>query len=349
MSNITKPHLVIVGAGVIGLTTALLALESGKYEVTVVARDLPGDEKCVGYTSPWAGGSNAKVGRLFYADKPDGILCRGKDGRGRMPYWDAELSTLFRKPPQEKTRVDPPGPNSYAAITIDTSKYLPCLVAEIRRLGCTIIRTNVTHVSQLQSPIIPRKADVVVVCAGLGARHLGGVEDWDCYPIRGQVVLVRAPWYKRGVTKSSKTGDWTYTIPRASGDVILGGFKTDNDWTAHAIPSQTTDILERCIAMAPDLIPVTKSRDRDPKVLVEELRKLVVEEGAGLRPARKGGVRIESEDLVLGGAGNEVIPLVHHYGHSGAGYQASFGSARLCMEEVARRLSAKDTRRQAKL
>lgn len=42
--------------GVIGLTTALLALESGKYDVTIVARDLPGDEKCVGFTSPWAGG-----------------------------------------------------------------------------------------------------------------------------------------------------------------------------------------------------------------------------------------------------------------------------------------------------
>jgi glycine/D-amino acid oxidase-like deaminating enzyme len=43
--------------GVIGLTTALLALESGKYEVTIVARDLPGDEKCIGFTSPWAGGA----------------------------------------------------------------------------------------------------------------------------------------------------------------------------------------------------------------------------------------------------------------------------------------------------
>ncbi|KAJ9100640.1 hypothetical protein QFC21_003684 [Naganishia friedmannii] len=237
---------------------------------------------------------------------------------------------------------------TFDTVTIDTSRYLPCLLSEIRRLGCNLIRYNLTHVSQLQPPIIPRKADAIVVCAGLGARHLGGVEDQDCYPIRGQVVLVRAPWYKRGVTRSSRTGDWTYTIPRASGDVILGGFKTDNDWTAHAIASQTTDILERCIAMAPDLMPVAKCTDRDPKVMVEELRKLIVEEGAGLRPARKGGVRIESEDIMLGN-GTVTVPLVHHYGHSGAGYQASFGSARLCMEEVARRISAKDTRRQAKL
>lgn len=42
--------------GVIGLTTALVALEGGKYQVTIVARDFPGDKKSVGYTSPWAGG-----------------------------------------------------------------------------------------------------------------------------------------------------------------------------------------------------------------------------------------------------------------------------------------------------
>jgi hypothetical protein len=63
--------------------------------------------------------------------------------------------------------------------------------------------------------------------------------------------------------------------------------------------------------MAPDLIPETVSRDRQPSVLVEELRKLIIEEGSGLRPARKGGVRIESETIKVG---NDTVPLVHHYG-----------------------------------
>lgn len=118
----------------------------------------------------------------------------------------------------------------------------------------------------------------------------------------GQRRLRRDPLRELGIAD---------TIPRASGDVILGGFKTDNDWTAHAVASQTTDILERCIAMAPDLIPETVSRNRDPRVLVEELRKLIIEEGSGLRPARKGGVRIESESIKVG---SDTVPLVHHYG-----------------------------------
>jgi D-amino-acid oxidase len=128
------------------------------------------------------------------------------------------------------------------------------------------------------------------------------------------VYLARYSLVVTGESLTTSLAWWEDTIPRASGDVILGGFKTDNDWTAHAVASQTTDILERCIAMAPDLIPVEKCKDRDPKLLVEELRKLIVEEGAGLRPARKGGVRIESEDLVLGN-GTVVVPLVHHYGY----------------------------------
>jgi glycine/D-amino acid oxidase-like deaminating enzyme len=59
----------------------------------------------------------------------------------------------------------------------------------------------------------------IVVCAGIGARFLGGVADADVFPIRGQTVLVRAPWVTFGRTISSKTGLWTYIIPRKGGDV----------------------------------------------------------------------------------------------------------------------------------
>lgn len=92
--------------------------------------------------------------------------------------------------------------------------------------------------------------DALVICPGLGARTLGGVEDQDVYPVRGQVVMIRAPWIKSGRTASHlANGLWTYIIPRRSGDVraqrsysylyvpcshscqvILGGTKADNDW-----------------------------------------------------------------------------------------------------------------------
>lgn len=47
------PKITVVGAGVQGLTVALLLQKQG-YEVTIIAKYLPGDLN-IEYTSPWAG------------------------------------------------------------------------------------------------------------------------------------------------------------------------------------------------------------------------------------------------------------------------------------------------------
>jgi glycine/D-amino acid oxidase-like deaminating enzyme len=60
----------------------------------------------------------------------------------------------------------------------------------------------------------------VINCTGMGARFLGGVEDKKMYPIRGQTVLIRAPWVRFGRTiYKDETGAITYIIPRRSSDV----------------------------------------------------------------------------------------------------------------------------------
>lgn len=95
--------------------------------------------------------------------------------------------------------------------------------------GGTVVRGSVQHLQQIAEGgpnafsfnLAGRTVvDAIVVCAGIGARSLGGVEDKDVYPLRGQVVLIRAPWIKFGRTISNNTtGLWTYVIPRRSGDV----------------------------------------------------------------------------------------------------------------------------------
>lgn len=47
----SNQHVVVIGAGVIGLTNAILLAESG-YLVTIIAAHVPGDES-IEYTSPW--------------------------------------------------------------------------------------------------------------------------------------------------------------------------------------------------------------------------------------------------------------------------------------------------------
>ena len=71
--------------------------------------------------------------------------------------------------------------------------------------------------------------------------------------------------------------------------------------------------MRRCIALCPSLVG-----NRD--VSIEALD--VVRHGVGLRPSRKGGVRLEKEMLLGGGA-----VVVHNYGHGGEGYQISWGCA----------------------
>ena len=107
---------------------------------------------------------------------------------------------------------------SFTTVTIDIPAYLSYLLARFLAKGGSIIRSSLQHISQvLEGGLTPFKPDGLVVCAGIGARFLGGVEDKDVYPIRGQTVLIRAPWVKFG--RAVVGEDATYIIPRRSGDV----------------------------------------------------------------------------------------------------------------------------------
>lgn len=53
MASESRYDVVVLGAGVIGLTTALELNEAG-YKVAVVGRDLPEDTFSTGFASPWA-------------------------------------------------------------------------------------------------------------------------------------------------------------------------------------------------------------------------------------------------------------------------------------------------------
>lgn len=49
----SRKHILVLGAGVTGLTSALFLAEAG-HDVTILAAHVPGDES-IEYTSPWAG------------------------------------------------------------------------------------------------------------------------------------------------------------------------------------------------------------------------------------------------------------------------------------------------------
>ena len=118
---------------------------------------------------------------------------------------------------------------SLTALGINTPVYLPYLLSRFLARGGRVVRATVQHINQVLEGGIRvftggglsdrDVVDAVVVCAGLGARMLGGVEDKKVYPVRGQIVVLRTPWVKGGVSLVNETGSKTYIIPRRGGNV----------------------------------------------------------------------------------------------------------------------------------
>ena len=119
---------------------------------------------------------------------------------------------------------------SFTTVTIDVPIYLNYLLTQFLGNGGRILRGSVQHINEIieggtslfsggnANDFLP---DAVVVAVGLGARFLVGVEDKAMYPVRGQTVLVRAPWVRFGKTEVTESGA-TYIISRRSGDVRAG-------------------------------------------------------------------------------------------------------------------------------
>lgn len=150
-------------------------------------------------------------------------------------------------------------------------------------------------------------------CSALGSLSLTDVKDTNLYPTRGQTVLVAEPStpIPRMYFRSAKRIDPTtaYVFPRPlGGGVILGGSRQDNDWGADIDMELAQVIMKRCCDLCPEL------------GRVEDLK--IISHGAGLRPSRKGGPRVELERRNEWGQGK--VGVVHCYGHSGAGFQASW-------------------------
>lgn len=143
--------------------------------------------------------------------------------------------------------------------------------------------------------------------------NLGGVEDKSCYPIRGQITLIRndASCNFSVSGTDSSADESCYGMARAAGGgTILGGCTQPNSWSGEV-----------------DLDLARRIMERAKSVLGWEGKLDVVRQGVGLRPGREGGIRVQWE--MIGGT-----RVVHNYGHAGAGYQCSYGCAEVAVSLV---------------
>jgi D-amino-acid oxidase len=216
----------------------------------------------------------------------------------------------------------------YDTVCVNVPRYLAYLTERITALGGKFVRAAVRTDGGLEGVVEDVKRLVAAECpenqlqelilaAGLlSQKYLPAEEAEKLYPVRGQTVLVKgeAP---RAVTHLFPGGEISYVIPRpGSGTTILGGCKEVGSWEAEEDRELTGKILEKARGLVPELL--VGGGGADGKGQFEVLSVQV-----GRRPGRKGGPRVEVDGSGrIGG-----VRVVYAYGHEGAGYQNSVGSA----------------------
>jgi D-amino-acid oxidase len=289
------PRVVVVGAGVIGLSCALRLLQAG-HRVDVLARDLPLETTSSvagAFWYPYLALPQDKVtawGRASYdefaelaGDETSGVVMRRGTELVREPspdpWWAGAVPALDRVEPR------PPYADAWSFVTpvVDMPRYLAWLAGRVIDAGGTI-----TRMALAQLPAGP----LVVNCSGLGSRVLA--HDPTASPVRGQVVVVEQfgleEWWL------AENGP-TYVVPREN-DVVVGGTNDEGEWDRHPSPEVAADILRRAADLVPQVASATVLRHK-----------------VGLRPARP-AVRLERDGEVI-----------HCYGHGGAGVTLSWGCA----------------------
>jgi D-amino-acid oxidase len=206
--------------------------------------------------------------------------------------------------------------SEFSSVCINTMLYLPWLVGQCRRNSVSLHRGSVAHVRDVRIfPGTRTKVDVVINTTGLGALKLGGVNDQAMFPIRGQTVVVGnvAPFMQCHSGTDDGDEEACYMMTRASGGgTILGGTTQVGNWESQPDLNIASRIMKRALEMMPELTAGKGVEGLD-----------IIRHGVGLRPGREGGVRLEKENI-------DGTWVVHNYGHSGWGYQGSYG----CAEEV---------------
>ena len=243
----------VIGAGVMGLTTARLAQDAG-VPVTIYTAALPPDT-----TSNIAGGQWHPFGHFRrdsvtpewmaqykaaaeYSWRRFQIMVGEDYGVRWLPTYveddEPEAQLLPDFPPVN--RVLGPGEHPfpldtvvrYDTMYVETGRFLRQMLRDIRAAGGGI------EVRKFAAPaeLAALGERLVFNCTGLGARDLFG--DSELMPIRGQLaVLLPQP-----EVRYAFTGESGYMFPRPDG-ILLGGTFERNQWDPTPQPARIARIL----------------------------------------------------------------------------------------------------------
>ena len=323
MSSGRRPRVAVIGAGVAGLPIATMLTQNRfKPQVTLIA-----EEFSPNITSDAAGAAIRITDNKTFKDDPRKVKWIVETYKYVLELFSSPLASQlnvsmvvtyaifegskevdpylkecvlgFRDVGVEEKKIlnIPQDKNAwcYSTFVMPCTPYLSWQMTQLKTNGGIVIQKKLKSLQELDGAY-----DVIVNCSGLGSREL--VNDHEVYPVRGQAVLLNAPWVKHSITV--EIGDQvTYLYPRGAA-VMLGGTAQIGDWSKEISPSDRQNIIARCSQFVPSLAQAE-----------------VIDEWVGIRPGRQ-RVRLEREDI------SQSTSVVHNYGHTGKGFALSIGCAK---------------------
>ncbi|OMC52089.1 amino acid oxidase [Mycobacterium sp. IS-2888] len=317
-------RIVVIGAGVSGLTSAICLAEAG-WPVRVWAQAMPHQTTSIIAGAVWAPPRPAEranetlawtqhslgVFRELAAIPGTGVRMAPAIAVGELTGAEAMSSAAALIPdlrPADAADLPEDFGTGFRATLpmIDMPQYLDYLTDRLTAAGGEIETRTVRTLAEVADA-----APIVVNCAGLGAGALAG--DDTMRPLFGQHVVLTNPGLQQLFLEINAGPEWTCYFPHPQ-RVVCGGISIPGRWDTTADPEVSERILLRC-------------RKIEPRLGEAE----VIETITGLRPDRP-SVRVEAEPL--GSA-----QCVHNYGHGGNGVTLSWG----CARDVVRLVTERET------
>ncbi len=314
-NNKKRPTILIVGCGVMGLTTAIRLQEQG-YEVHIVAKDLPTQTTSIKAAAIWLPFKVApqdKVNhwsRISY-DAFYELAQTAKSGVSMIdftvlatdestPSWEAAM-------PKEAIRLagkdDLPSGYQFGHVAtvplIESPVYLEYLHNRFTSKGGSIQLATITNLTTLQ-----QASQTLINCTGLGAKSL--LNDPLLYPIQGHIAMAKSKAGIKCIADDDGPNALAYVVPRKDG-IVLGGTAVAHEDSLEVDSKVIEQIQKRCAQIEPNIkgLPLQSTT-------------------VGLRPARS-EIRLE-RDATTG--------IIHNYGHGGGGYTVSWGCAESVLEMI---------------
>ncbi|KAK2834921.1 hypothetical protein FQN49_006784 [Arthroderma sp. PD_2] len=325
--------IAVIGAGVLGLSSALEIIEkpeTSKYQIVLVADHFSTDPPNPVYSTTNAGAHYRAVPATNTQTEREGehaarTFTRFKQLAAEEPAigiqfmegidyvsGPATAGYVAMKPNYVnsegfrllKCNEKPPGVEfaaRYDSFTVDPETYCFHLLRRFRLKGGKILRLTLQSAEEAFR-LNDYNVSLVVNCSGMG------FGDPKSFIIRGQTCLI-AKTVDRTVTQQNADGTWTFIVPRPlDGGTIVGGTKEVRDWNPTASLAVRQELLQKAATMYPELVNSSGGFD-------------VIRDVVGRRPAREGGMRLEVETLP------DKRSIVHAYGIGGRGFETSWGIA----------------------